>query len=113
MPNASAKRKRGLPERTTLKPAKHYVEELSHGARRPIGFRIKLDEISSNPNQPRKLFEGIDELKISIADQGVLEPVLVRPDGRGYSLVAGERRSLPTARAMTSTKTACRMNVSD
>ncbi len=51
-------------------------------------------EITPNPFQPRKTFaaEPLDELKASIAEYGVLVPVIVRRRGDGYELVAGERR---------------------
>jgi ParB family transcriptional regulator, chromosome partitioning protein len=55
---------------------------------------IPLAEITPNPFQPRKTFaaEPLDELKASIAEYGVLVPVIVRRQGDGYELVAGERR---------------------
>lgn len=57
--------------------------------------RLKLDEVVPNPNQPRTNFdeEALAELAASIAEVGVLQPVVVRPldDGR-YALIAGERR---------------------
>lgn len=55
---------------------------------------IPLTEITPNPFQPRKSFEGaaLDELKASIAEYGVLVPVIVRRRGNGYELIAGERR---------------------
>ena len=56
---------------------------------------LLLDEITPNREQPRKEFdqEALQELADSIAQHGVLQPVLVRPllNG-GYQLVAGERR---------------------
>lgn len=56
---------------------------------------LKLDEIEPNRAQPRKEFdEGtLGELADSIAQHGVLQPLLVRPiPGGGYQIVAGERR---------------------
>lgn len=56
---------------------------------------IAVAAIEPNPNQPRVHFdeEAIAELAESIKELGVLQPVLVRPTGRGkYQLVAGERR---------------------
>jgi len=55
---------------------------------------IPLHEIAPNPFQPRKSFPGdaLDELKASIAEYGVLVPVIVRRQGEGYELIAGERR---------------------
>jgi ParB family chromosome partitioning protein len=55
---------------------------------------IPIDRITPNPYQPRKHFdaEALDELKNSIAEFGVLVPIIVRRRGDGYELVAGERR---------------------
>jgi ParB family chromosome partitioning protein len=55
---------------------------------------IPLTEITPNPFQPRKAFDGpaLDELKASIAEYGILVPVIVRRRGNGYELIAGERR---------------------
>jgi ParB family chromosome partitioning protein len=55
---------------------------------------VAVEEIEPNPNQPRKLFNSIalDELTASIKASGVIQPVIVRRQGQGYQLVAGERR---------------------
>jgi ParB family chromosome partitioning protein len=55
---------------------------------------IKISQIKPNPNQPRSDFseEKIAELMRSIEKDGLLQPVLVRPEGSDYQLVAGERR---------------------
>ncbi|HEY4434247.1 MAG TPA: ParB/RepB/Spo0J family partition protein [Candidatus Cybelea sp.] len=55
---------------------------------------IPLGQITPNPFQPRKHFAGdaLDELKASIAQYGVLVPVIVRRRDDGYELIAGERR---------------------
>ncbi|MEO7603228.1 MAG: ParB/RepB/Spo0J family partition protein [Sphingomicrobium sp.] len=55
---------------------------------------IEVARIRPNPDQPRIQFgdEGLDELAASIAERGVLQPILIRPDGDGFMIVAGERR---------------------
>jgi ParB family transcriptional regulator, chromosome partitioning protein len=55
---------------------------------------IPIGEIAPNPFQPRKSFaaETLEELKTSIAEYGVLVPVIVRRRNDGYELIAGERR---------------------
>lgn len=55
---------------------------------------IPLKEIRPNPYQPRKYFseEGIAELKQSIIEHGVLQPIIVRKSIKGYEIVVGERR---------------------
>jgi ParB family transcriptional regulator, chromosome partitioning protein len=56
--------------------------------------QIPVDAITPNPFQPRKTFDrtALDELKASIAEYGVLVPIIVRARGEGFELVAGERR---------------------
>ncbi|MBQ1906545.1 MAG: ParB/RepB/Spo0J family partition protein [Firmicutes bacterium] len=55
---------------------------------------VSIDDIKPNSMQPRKSFpqEALDELADSIREYGVIQPILVRRSGRGYELVAGERR---------------------
>jgi len=55
---------------------------------------LALDMISPNPNQPRTDLneEGITELADSIGKVGLLQPIIVRPMGEGYQIIAGERR---------------------
>ena len=59
---------------------------------------VPLGDIVPNPNQPRKAFaeKALEELAASIAAQGLLQPILVRPVGEAmpgkYEIVAGERR---------------------
>ncbi|AOM81417.1 ParB/RepB/Spo0J family partition protein [Salisediminibacterium beveridgei] len=56
--------------------------------------QIKLKDLRPNPYQPRKHFddEAIDELKQSIEQHGVLQPIVVRKSIKGYEIVVGERR---------------------
>lgn len=55
---------------------------------------ISVARIRPNPNQPRKSFdmEALEALTGSVRRVGVLQPVVVRPDGLDYVLIAGERR---------------------
>ena len=57
-------------------------------------LQVSLEKIRAGSLQPRKSFppEALAELVASIKEKGVLQPVLVRPAGDGYELVAGERR---------------------
>jgi ParB family chromosome partitioning protein len=57
-------------------------------------LEIPLDQIHPNPRQPRKRFDpaALQELADSIRASGVIQPILVRRDGDGYELIAGERR---------------------
>jgi ParB family transcriptional regulator, chromosome partitioning protein len=63
--------------------------------------RVRLDAIRPNPRQPRRAFDeaGLEELAASIAEVGVLQPILVRSADGGYELVAGERRLRAAQRA--------------
>jgi len=62
---------------------------------------IDIDRISPNPSQPRMKFDEarLEELASSIRENGVLQPILVRPFEGGYQLVAGERRLSAAQRA--------------
>ena len=55
---------------------------------------MNIDDIHPNPNQPRSHFDEkeLDELASSIKEHGVLQPLLVRKDKKGYQIIAGERR---------------------
>jgi ParB family chromosome partitioning protein len=55
---------------------------------------INLQELRPNPYQPRKTFqrEAIIELKDSILEHGILQPLVVRKSIKGYEIVVGERR---------------------
>jgi ParB family transcriptional regulator, chromosome partitioning protein len=55
---------------------------------------INLQELRPNPYQPRKTFqrEAIIELKDSILEHGILQPIVVRKSIKGYEIVVGERR---------------------
>jgi ParB family chromosome partitioning protein len=55
---------------------------------------IPIARIQSNPFQPRRDFpsESLRELKESIERDGILQPLVIRPKGKGYQLVIGERR---------------------
>lgn len=55
---------------------------------------LDINDIKPNANQPRKDFneEKIEELARSIEIHGVIQPIMVRPFGKGYEIVAGERR---------------------
>jgi ParB family chromosome partitioning protein len=63
--------------------------------------RVRLDAIRPNPRQPRRAFDEaeLEELAASIAEVGVLQPILVRSAEGGYELVAGERRLRAAQRA--------------
>lgn len=55
---------------------------------------VSIHKIAPNPAQPRKQFthSSIEELAQSIAENGLIQPIVVRAKGKGYEIVAGERR---------------------
>ena len=57
-------------------------------------IEIKLDELRSNPYQPRKVFDqkALQELADSIRIHGVFQPIIVKKSIKGYEIIAGERR---------------------
>ena len=75
--------------RPSMPPAEGSADEAARGVR-----EIEVARIRPNPAQPRVRFdeEAIAELADSIRERGVLQPILVRPDGSDFQLVAGERR---------------------
>jgi ParB family chromosome partitioning protein len=57
-------------------------------------FEVAVDRITPSPFQPRRTFDEakIEELAASIRNQGIIQPLVVRPKGDGFELIAGERR---------------------
>ena len=62
---------------------------------------IAIADITPDPDQPRRHFDeaALDELAASIAARGVLQPIVVRPHGDKFRIVAGERRWRAAQRA--------------
>lgn len=76
---------------------------------------IKIKDLRPNPYQPRQYFteEAIEELKASIEEHGVLQPLLVRKSIKGYEIVAGERRFIAAKAARLKTVPAIVKDFSD
>ncbi len=70
----------------------HYVDQLARRGGEPIGRMIGIEEIEANPNQPRQHLGDLSELVASVREKGILEPLLVRPLGGRFQIIAGERR---------------------
>lgn len=84
--------KRGLPTGIKMRHDSHYVEELSR-THRSIGKIIPINRIEPNPDQPRTEIGDLTDLTDSIKQNGVLEPLLVKPNLNGtWMIIAGERR---------------------
>jgi ParB family chromosome partitioning protein len=84
--------KRGLPDTVRMRHDEHYVEALASSAGSPVGRLVPIDEIDPNPNQPRQVMGDLSELMASIAEKGIIEPIITRQRGRRFQIVAGERR---------------------
>lgn len=86
-------RKRGLPTEARMRHDSHFVESLAERFGESIGRFISIEEIETNPDQPRTSVGDLRELAKSIEAKGVLEPLLVRPTPGGrFRIIAGERR---------------------
>ncbi len=81
----------------SVRPTAEAAEGESRGGVR----EIEIGRIRPNPNQPRMHFseESIDELADSIRERGVLQPILLRPHGDRFEIIAGERRWRAAQRA--------------
>jgi ParB family chromosome partitioning protein len=84
--------RRGLPETVRMRHDEHYVEALAASAGAPIGRLIPIERIEPNPNQPRQVMGDLSELMASIAEKGIIEPLIVRQRGDRFQIIAGERR---------------------
>jgi ParB family chromosome partitioning protein len=70
----------------------HYVDQLTRPSGTPFGKLVPTEDIDPNPNQPRQAMGDLSELVASIREKGILEPILVRPAGSRFQIIAGERR---------------------
>jgi len=67
-----------------------------------MGLRyLPIDLLTANPNNPRRVFanDDIESLAKSLKDKGVLQPIVARPKGESFEIVAGERRWRAAQRA--------------
>ncbi len=72
------------------------------GGNVPSGVRmLPVSALSPHPDQPRRHFDEalLDELAASIAARGLIQPIVVRPHGHDFQIVAGERRWRAAQRA--------------
>ena len=62
---------------------------------------VEIDRVRPNPRQPRESFneEALDSMAASLRDRGMLQPLVVRREGEGFQLIAGERRWRAAQRA--------------
>jgi ParB family transcriptional regulator, chromosome partitioning protein len=95
----------GMGLQALLGEAARPVPPPSEGASRGGVREIDVARIRPNPNQPRVQFDeaALSELADSIRERGVLQPILLRPDGDDYLIIAGERRWRAAQRAQLHT----------
>jgi ParB family chromosome partitioning protein len=84
--------RRGLPETIAMRHDEHYVDALAASAGAPVGRMVPIDQIDPNPDQPRQVMGDLSELMASIAEKGIIEPLIVRQRGDRFQIIAGERR---------------------
>lgn len=86
-------KQRGLPETKRMRHDAHFVDRLAERPSDAVGRQITIERVKPSPNQPRRHFDGIAELVISVQEKGILEPLLVRAMEDGtFEIIAGERR---------------------
>ena len=85
-------RRVGLPDAMRMRHDTHFVDQLGRPGGAPVGRIIPLEDIDPNPNQPRHTMGDLSELIASVREKGILEPILVRPRGNRFQIIAGERR---------------------
>jgi ParB family transcriptional regulator, chromosome partitioning protein len=85
-------RRIGLPEALRMRHDSHFVDQLGRPGGSPVGQMIPIEDILPNPNQPRRALGDLSELTASVRQKGILEPILVRPKGGRFEIIAGERR---------------------
>jgi ParB family chromosome partitioning protein len=106
-------KKSGLPETLAMRHDPHFVELLSSRSTGPLIRMISLSKIDPNPRQARNELGDIQELMSSIRAKGVLEPILVRPKGERYEIIAGERRFIASRNLGLSEIPCIEMNVDE
>jgi ParB family chromosome partitioning protein len=70
----------------------HYVETLAAPSGAPVGRMVPIESVDPNPDQPRQAMGDLSELIASVAEKGIIEPLVVRQKGSRYQIIAGERR---------------------
>jgi ParB family chromosome partitioning protein len=91
----------------------HFVDFISKKAAAPLVRMISVEKIEPNPRQPRSELGNIEELMSSIKYRGVLEPIIVRPIGDKYEIIAGERRYIAAKNVGLKEIPSIEMNVGD
>ena len=114
MENTSSTQKRGLGRGlSALIPTA--AEPLTQASQESSPSDVAVDRITPSPFQPRRTFDEakLEELAASIRHQGIIQPLVVRPQGDGFELIAGERRWRAAMRAGLSRVPVVIRNASD
>lgn len=90
----AVEKKRGLGRGLSALMADVAETETDNLTSRAMDQQVPIERIRPNPDQPRKRFdaEHLNDLVASIKEKGVLQPLIVRPVGDDFEIVAGERR---------------------
>ena len=84
--------RRGLPQTVGMRHDSHYVDALAASSGAPIGRLVPIEQLDPNPDQPRQVMGDLSELMASIAEKGIIEPLIVRQRADRFQIIAGERR---------------------
>lgn len=106
-------RKSGLPDNVIMRHDFHFVEMISSKSPAPRIRMIPIDKIQPNPHQARTELGDLRELMASIKAKGILEPILVRPRGDVFEIIAGERRYVAAQNVGLTELPCIEMNVPD
>ena len=73
----------------------NFEQNLINNTKKNEIMEINVNEIRSNPYQPREVFDenALNELAQSIKEHGIVQPIIVKKSIKGYDLIAGERRT--------------------
>lgn len=85
-------KKVGLPDFIKMKHDHHLVDEISLRTKTPVIRNIPIEKIIPNQMQPRRDMGDLSELTDSIRENGIIEPVIVKPRDGNFEIIAGERR---------------------
>lgn len=85
-------KKVGLPDFIKMKHDHHLVDEISLRTKTPVIRNVPVEKILANQMQPRRDMGDLKELTNSIKENGIIEPVIVKPRDGNFEIIAGERR---------------------
>ncbi len=85
-------KKVGLPDFIKMKHDHHLVDEISLRTKTPVIRNVPVEKILTNQMQPRRDMGDLKELMNSIKENGIIEPVIVKPRDGNFEIIAGERR---------------------